>query len=107
MADLLQRRVGRILLVILATAVPTVASAADPANGERIARRWCAACHVVAANQKVPTSEAPPFSGVAHKPGFDPGQLALFLLHPHPKMPDMSLTRDEAADIAAYVDTLK
>ena len=29
--------------------------------------------------------------------------LALFLLSPHPKMPDMNLSRNEAADLAAYI----
>jgi hypothetical protein len=28
-----------------------------------------------------------------------------FLLEPHPKMPSMSLTRNEANDIAAYIGT--
>jgi hypothetical protein len=27
---------------------------------------------------------------------------ALFLLNPHPRMPDMNLSRSEAADLAAY-----
>jgi hypothetical protein len=31
----------------------------------------------------------------------------MFLLDPHPKMPDMSLTRTEAADIAAYIGSLR
>ena len=26
-----------------------------------------------------------------------------YLLMPHPKMPDMNLTRNEAADLAAYI----
>jgi hypothetical protein len=40
-------------------------------------------------------------------PGFDAGRVALFLLDPHPKMPDMGLSRTEAADLAAYIATLK
>ncbi len=79
------------------------ASAADPANGNRLAWRWCASCHVVARNQHGPTAEAAPFSTIARKPGFNEGQLAFFLLDPHPKMPDMSLSRSEAADLAAYI----
>jgi hypothetical protein len=30
----------------------------------------------------------------------------MFLLDPHPKMPDMSLTRTEAGDLAAYIASL-
>jgi mono/diheme cytochrome c family protein len=83
------------------------ASAADPDNGERLARRWCSSCHVVASNQRGPTSEAPPFATIAHAPGFDAAKIALFLLDPHPKMPNMQLSRTEAADLAAYIATLK
>jgi hypothetical protein len=31
----------------------------------------------------------------------------LFLLDPHPKMPDMGLSRSDAADLASYIATLK
>jgi mono/diheme cytochrome c family protein len=78
------------------------AFAADANNGERLAQRWCAACHTIAPGQRAGT-EAPPFSEVAKKPNFSEGQLALFLLEPHPKMPDMGLSRTEAADLAAYI----
>jgi hypothetical protein len=33
--------------------------------------------------------------------------LAFFLLDPHPKMPNLQLTRSEASDIAAYISTLR
>jgi len=32
------------------------AVAANAANGERLARRWCSSCHMVAANQPGPTT---------------------------------------------------
>jgi mono/diheme cytochrome c family protein len=61
---------------------------------------------VVAANQRQTTAEAPPFATIARRPNFDTDRLATFLLNPHPKMPNMSLTRVEAADIAAYIKSL-
>jgi len=79
------------------------AYAASAANGERLARRWCAACHVVAPDQTSGNTQAPPFSAIAKRPDFDAGKLALFLLVPHPRMPDMNMSRDEAADLAAYI----
>ncbi len=93
----------RLLAVIGLAMLAFPASAADPGNGERLARRWCASCHVVARNQRRPTTEAVPFSAIARTPGFDEARLAFFLLDPHPKMPDMSLSRSEAADLAAYI----
>jgi hypothetical protein len=40
-------------------------------------------------------------------PDFDAAKLAFFLMDPHPKMPNMSLSRTEAADLAAYIGSLK
>jgi mono/diheme cytochrome c family protein len=80
--------------------------AADPAHGEELARRWCAGCHVVASDQRQASSDAPPFSAIARNPNFNVDRLAFFLLDPHPKMPNMSLTRIEATDLAAYIASL-
>ena len=94
-------------LIVAATVAFTPAFAADADNGERLAYRWCTSCHLVAANQRGPTSEAPPFASIAHRPDFDAAKIAFFLLDPHPKMPDMGLSRTAAADLAAYIATLK
>ena len=94
--------IGRIGLIGLGLLTPTLAMAADAANGENIARRWCAFCHIVASDQRQGT-EAKPFGDIANRPGFDAAQLALFLLNPHPPMPNMGLSRSEAADLAAYI----
>lgn len=83
------------------------AIAADAANGERLARRWCAACHVVAPGQRQASADVAAFSAIAKRPGFDASRLAFFLLAPHPKMPDMGLTRNDAADLTAYIASLK
>jgi mono/diheme cytochrome c family protein len=80
--------------------------AADIAHGETLERRWCATCHVVVPNQQHTTGEAPPFATIGRKPDFDVKRLTFFLLDPHPKTPNMSLTRTETADIAAYIATL-
>ena len=80
--------------------------AADIRHGEQLAQRWCASCHVVTTDQRQASTEAPPFATIARRPDFDTNRLAFFLLDPHPKMPNMSLTRLEAADIAAYIAAL-
>lgn len=79
------------------------ASAADAAQGGVLAKRWCAACHVVSADQATAGGQAPPFSAIGKTADLDTARLALFLLLPHPKMPDMALSRAEAADIAEYI----
>jgi mono/diheme cytochrome c family protein len=80
--------------------------AADANHGAVLARRWCSSCHVVASNQRQITGEAPPFATIARSPSFDEHRLAFFLLDPHPKMPDMGLSRTDAADLAAYIGSL-
>jgi mono/diheme cytochrome c family protein len=90
---------------VLAATITQPALAADPSNGDRLAMRRCAACHVVSNAQREANTDAPPFEEIAKR--FSEPGLTTFLLDPHAKMPDMNLTRFEAADIAAYVSTLK
>jgi mono/diheme cytochrome c family protein len=80
---------------------------ADPEHGETLARHWCAACHIVADDQPRGGDTVPTFAAIAAKPGFDAAHIASFLRDPHPKMPDMQLSTVEAADLAAYIASLK
>lgn len=98
------------LLVLLTGASISTASpayTADAQHGLALAKRWCASCHVVAADQKTANADAPPFATIARSPNFNARTLAYFLLDPHPKMPDLGLSRNAANDIAAYIETLK
>ena len=79
---------------------------ADPFDGEKLARRWCAACHLVSSDQQRTTTDAVPFAAIARTPGFNRDRLSFFLLDPHPKMPNMSLSRSEATDLADYIAKL-
>ena len=93
---------------LAAMLLPQSGFAADAGNGARLATRWCEACHVIRPDQRRSSIDAaPPFATIAARPGFDAARIALFLLDPHPKMPDMSLTRAEAADLAAYIGSLR
>jgi mono/diheme cytochrome c family protein len=95
---------GLIAALLVSTSLAgTSAHAADPANGKRLAERWCASCHVVSADQARANVDAPAFATMGRKADFDAGRMALFLLAPHPPMPNMSLTRNEAIDIASYI----
>ena len=95
----MSRIAAALLSFIAVIAFSNAASAVEAANGQTLAQRWCAACHVVASDQKTANAQAPPFSTIGKTPDLDPAALALFLLTPHPKMPDMNISRAEAADI--------
>ena len=101
----MNRIFAALLSLFAAVALMNAADAADASNGQTLAKRWCATCHVVASDQQRASGQAAPFSAIGKTPDLDPGRLALFLLLPHPKMPDMNLSRSEAADIAAYIAT--
>jgi mono/diheme cytochrome c family protein len=94
-------------LLCAAASASALADPADPARGENLARHWCAACHIVADDQAHGADNVPTFAAIADKPGFEPGALARFLQDPHPKMPDMQISKTESADLAAYIATLK
>ena len=94
------------LASLIAFAPIAPAFAADADHGETLARRWCAACHVVSDDQKQGADNVPTFAAIAHIPGFDAQAIARFLRDPHPKMPDMQLSTIEAADLAAYITRL-
>jgi mono/diheme cytochrome c family protein len=95
------RVIGPSLIFTLTLTASTFA--ADAYKGETLAKRWCATCHIISPDQPQGTAQSPPFSAIASKPNFNETALAYFLLTPHPLMPDMNLSRSEAADLAAYI----
>lgn len=109
--------VARPVLVVLGLAAPFLATpflaavparAADATAGRVIAERWCAGCHVVGSTPQSAASDAPTFAAIAARDGDVSGPwLAFRLLKPHPQMPQVALTRAEAADLAAYLATLR
>jgi mono/diheme cytochrome c family protein len=80
--------------------------AADASHGEQLAKRWCAACHLVSDDQQHAADNVPTFASVGRRPGVTADRIARFLRNPHPKMPDMQLSRSESADLAAYIVSL-
>ncbi|MDK9695186.1 MAG: cytochrome c [Siculibacillus sp.] len=92
----------------IAAAAPPVP--ADSAKGRRLSERWCATCHLVTAEQKTASADAPSFHALASAPGKTEDVIADFLTLPgttHSRMPDLALSRVEIDDIAAYIASLK
>lgn len=97
------RSLGYCAILLLLTCTSEATFADDANHGSTLAQRWCASCHVVSGTQTKGTDIAPSFASIAEGPGFSAGKLAFFLLEPHPKMPNMALSRDEASDLSAYI----
>jgi mono/diheme cytochrome c family protein len=104
-AEVAMKYIIAVFCLIFAVTSTDWAVGADARKGETLAKRWCASCHVISADQQQGTAQAPPFSVVANKADFNETTIAYFLLAPHPRMPDMNLSRSEAADLAAYIRT--
>lgn len=95
----------RLCLMLPALVAGAAALAADAGNGKRLAEMRCATCHTVSADQRWEISNAPPFDVIARKFASSPETLAFAIIDPHPRM-SVTLTRPEAQDIAAYINTL-
>ncbi len=92
-----------ILGFLLATAG---AAAGDIETGKRLAQQRCAACHIVTGSPRNDVvADAPPFLAIGRKYGFDAEMIALNLVGPHAKM-NFALSRPEANDVAAYIQSL-
>ena len=81
-------------------------AAGNPVVGRATAERWCASCHVVAQDQRA-GADAPSFQSIARRPDVTESLLVAFLSTSHPRMPDMSLSRQEIADLVAYFRELR
>jgi len=93
--------------IVVAASLGSIARAADADHGElvgkalvrRLPQSW-------RADQKQGADNVPSFASVASGPTSARRSWRSFLLDPHPKMPNMALTRRDAEDIAAYIARL-
>ncbi len=95
-----------------ATAVPDTHEAPLPGNvqaGFRFAQNNCRPCHVVKANEGsvIRFANAPDFFAIADMPSTTSFSLNVWLRNPHPTMPSLILSRQEAADVVAYILSLR
>ena len=81
----------------------------DPQAGRAFALEVCAACHVVSSRQLAPArfAVAPSFHAIANTTGMTAMALRVFLTTPHKTMPNLILHPDEAADVIAYILSLR
>jgi mono/diheme cytochrome c family protein len=99
-----ERLAAAVLLIVANFGAPALA--ADVEKGKRIAQSRCAPCHMVVSMQRQELSNSPPFDQIAKRNDLDPAVLAFLILSPHPRM-NMTLSREEADDLAAYIISLR
>jgi hypothetical protein len=81
----------------------------NPRIGHDFALGTCTPCHVVSPDQKSPIrfANAPEFRVIANAPGTTAIGLNIWLTNPHPTMPKLVLYPQEAADVIAYILSLR
>jgi mono/diheme cytochrome c family protein len=94
-------------LVASAQPIPPVPGVPSAAKGRALAERWCKSCHLVEPNQATaPSDMPPPFAALAEGlPGRE-AEYQGFLQAPHSPMIEISLSRENIADIMAYLRSL-
>ena len=110
MARLASWRIGLLLMPLVSIAMLCSSSqraegqeGGDPVAGTRLAETWCSSCHVVGpASQRGTSTSAPTFAAVARMKSTTPMSLLA-----HAVMPDLHLSRDEIAGLAAYILSLR
>lgn len=94
----------------LAPAAPgkTESKMPDVSNGNILARKLCATCHLIGEPADGPMpSDVPSFSSIANRRGQSADHLSTWLTRPHPPMPNLNLTRIEIRDLTGYILSLR
>jgi mono/diheme cytochrome c family protein len=94
--------------VVLALTSQALAQDADIEAGAAYARKVCAGCHAVLANEQIsPLPQAPTFQSVADTPGMTETALTVWLQSSHPTMPNIVLEQDDLRNVVAYIRSLE
>ena len=97
-------------ILLLGTAVAQagpVTSEPDPAHGKDLAGRLCSNCHLVGGQQEQANADIPSFHEIANKEGQTEGTIMAHIVVPKHPMPTIPLTKNELADLAAYIMSLR
>jgi len=98
------RRLLPILSIALLVTPALAERPGDPMVGAQLGQSMCSSCHAVGATGRG-TDMAPTLPAVAAARNDD--DLTLFLADPHGAMPPITLTRQQIADLVAWLGTLR
>ena len=108
---LLALRVVRLAMLLAVTSAFTrLADAEAPesvAVGHRLAAEQCAQCHAIARNQGAGWTDAPSFASIAERHTTTAAWLEGIIERPHAHMMHLVRNQSDAADLAAYILSLK
>ncbi|MCB4823382.1 c-type cytochrome [Roseicella aerolata] len=99
--------IGIAALVLLALPAPAQAQRATAAEGQRLAERYCARCHVVRPEGGAGWTDAPAFRDLAQDPRISRPWMRQFVTKLHLHMLDTDRSPAEADAITAYLLSLR
>jgi cytochrome c len=76
-------------------------------SGQRFAEIWCSGCHAVELRTTRSGGIAPDFPTIANRRSTTPRSLHTYLRKQHDKMPNFVLEKEDAADVVAFIISLK
>jgi mono/diheme cytochrome c family protein len=96
------------MLGLLSSATSRAQDTGDVMEGKKIATTWCSNCHRIDAGGAGQVGDAAPaWAQVAAMPSTTSMSLHAFLMSPHGRMPDFTLTRAQIDDVVAYILSLR
>jgi mono/diheme cytochrome c family protein len=99
---------GFILLGLSLGAAGPVPVQPNPEHGKELAERLCTNCHLVgAAQQQHANVDVPSFHEIANQSGQTAGAIMAHIVLPKHPMPQIPLEKNEMADLAAYILSLR
>ena len=102
-------RIVPALVIVLATSksVPAQGMKGDAVAGHQYAETWCSGCHAIDRKAKKSRNAGPDFSSIANRRSTTARRLTKFFYTQHKKMPNFEIELDDAADVAAYILSLR
>ena len=105
-------RIATVLCVTLSGASAALLAASGTraqddlrAQGETIARDWCSGCHLLPGGDAA-SDAAPALGPLMRGRDISPDALRSWLSSPHPRMPDLQLSRLDIEALVAYLQSL-
>jgi mono/diheme cytochrome c family protein len=98
----------RLVAALVVLALPGIAAAQDVERGHLLAQRWCSGCHTVERSPATARADSiPSFPAIATMTGMSAERLRAAMNPAHGRMPDLSLSKRDQDDLAAYILTLR
>lgn len=100
--------VAVIILSVAVMAAGPVTPKPNPVLGRQLAERLCSNCHLVGTDQQTKAlADVPSFREIADRQGQTAGGIMARIVLPKHPMPQIPLEKNELADLAAYILSLR